>query len=82
MTQERPQRFSFVAEYSTRDPAGNAWIDVLGGYAERMASAWHCAPGAEVIELRFATAEQRKRLTDFVWAIEHVRPSRLYDEST
>jgi hypothetical protein len=82
MSQEPRQRFPFVAEYSTRDPGGDAWIDVLGGYAERMASAWHHAQGADVIELRFATAEQRNRLTGFVWAIEHVRPSRLYDEST
>jgi hypothetical protein len=81
MTPE-PRPFSFVAEYSTRHPGGAAWIDVLGGYAERMASAWHHAPSAEIIELRFATADQRAKLTSFVWAIEHVRPSRLYEETT
>jgi hypothetical protein len=82
MTTPEPRSFPFVAEYSTRDPGGAAWIDVLGGYAERMASAWHHTPGDKVIVLRFATVEQRTKLTSFVWAIEHVRPSRLYEEPT
>jgi len=74
------ERFPFIAEYSACHPGGAAWIDVFGGYADGMASSWHHAVEAELIEARFATSEQREIFTKRILAVEHVRPLRLYDE--
>lgn len=74
------ERFPFVVEYPAHHPAGAAWLDVFGGYADGMASSWQHLDDAKVIEARFATVERRERFTKLIWTVEHVRPLRLYDE--
>jgi len=74
------EQFPFVAEYAAGHPGGAAWIDVFGGYADGMASTWRHVVEADLIEARFATAEQRERFAKRILALEHVRPLRLYDK--
>ena len=74
------ERFPFVAVYSAREAGGAAWIDVLGGYADGIGATWQHLPEARIIELRFATDEQRTRFIERIATIEHVRPACLHQE--